>query len=238
MKQMRKFALGFLALAVSGTMFAQTADEVVNKHIEAIGGKDNWKKINAMRMEASVNAQGMDVPVIIHQVHNKASKQEYTVMNMTGYSIVTTDGGWNFNPFQGQQSPEPMTADEVKVAQDGLDIQGEMLDYKDKGHSVELMGKEDVDGTECYKLKLVRKSGRESIYLVDPKTYYVVRTQTKVTVNGQEVNQVINMSNYQKLPEGIVIPMTMENGAAPAPINVTKVEVNPKIDESIFKVSK
>jgi hypothetical protein len=131
-----------------------------------------------------------------------------------------------------------MTADEVKVGQDQLDIQGELLDYKQKGHSVELMGKEDVDGTECFKVKLTRKSGRESIYLIDPKTYYAVRSISKVTVNGQEVNQTINLSNYQKLPEGIVIPFTMENGQAPAPINITKVEVNPTIDEAIFKVSK
>jgi hypothetical protein len=48
----------------------------------------------------------------------------------------------------------------------------------------------------------------------------------------------MNMSNYQKLPEGIVIPYTMENGQAPAPINIIKVEVNPKLDESIFQVKK
>jgi hypothetical protein len=101
-----------------------------------------------------------------------------------------------------------------------------------------LQGKEDVDGTECFKLKLTRKSGRESVYLIDPKTYFAVRSMTKMMVNGQEINQTINLSNYQKLPEGITIPFTMENGQAPAPINITKVEVNPKIDESIFKVSK
>lgn len=238
MKQMKTIALGLMAFLFTGSVFAQTADEVIAKHIDAIGGKDNWKKVNSMRMEASVSAQGMEVPVIIHQVHNKASKQEYTVMNMTGYSIVTTDGGWNFNPFNGQTSPEPMTADEVKAGQDQLDIQGELIDYKDKGHSVELMGKEDVDGTECYKLKLTRKSGRETIYLIDPKTYYPVRAISKLTLNGQEITQTINLSNYQKLPEGIVVPFTMENGQAPAPINITKVEVNPKIDESIFKVAK
>jgi hypothetical protein len=238
MKQIKHITMGLIALLVSASVIAQTADEVINKHIDAIGGAANWKKVNSMRMEATVSAQGMDVPVIIYQVHNKATKQEYTVMNMTGYSIITSEGGWNFNPFMGQTAPEPMTADEVKVGQDQLDLQGEMLDYKQKGHSVELMGKEDVDGTECFKLKLTRKSGRESIYLIDPKTYYAVRSISKVTVNGQEVNQTVNLSNYQKLPEGIVVPFTMENGSAPAPINLTKVEVNPKIDESVFKVSK
>jgi hypothetical protein len=238
MKPFKLVSLVMIAFLLSGTIFAQTADEVVAKHIEAIGGKDNWKKINSMKMEANVNAQGMDVPVIIYQIHNKASKQEYTVMNMTGYAIVTNEAGWNFNPFAGQTAPEPMTADELKAGQENLDIQGEFLDYKEKGHTVELMGKEDVDGTECFKLKLTRKSGRESIYFVDPKTYYIVRAVSKLKLNGQDIEQNINMSNYQKLPEGIVIPYTMENGQAPAPINIIKVEVNPKLDDAIFQVKK
>ena len=238
MKQMKHMALGLVAFLITGSVFAQSVDEIVNKHIDAIGGAANWKKVNSMRMEANVSAQGMDVPVIISQVHNKASKQEYTVMNMTGYSIITTEGGWNFNPFMGQTAPEPMTADEVKAGQEQLDLQGELLDYKAKGHTVEMMGKEDVDGTECYKLKLTRKSGRESIYLIDPKTYYIVRSVSKMTLNGQEQSMTVNMSNYQKLPEGIVVAFTMENGSAPAPINITKVEVNPKIDDAVFKVAK
>jgi hypothetical protein len=237
MKTLRILTLACMGMMMSVLTFGQTVDELINKHLEAIGGKDNWKKITSMKMEANVNAQGMDVPIIIHQVHNKASKQEYTVMNMTGFQIVTTEGGWNFNPFQGQQKPEPMTDDEVKAAQEQLDIQGELLDYKDKGHTVELLGKEDVDGTECFKLKLTRKSGRESVYLIDPKTYYIIRTISKMKLNGQDIEQTINLSNYQKLPEGILIPFTMENGSAPAPINVTKVEVNPKIDDAVFKVS-
>jgi len=238
MKSFKVLSLMMIAFLISGTIFAQTADEVIAKHIEAIGGKDNWKKVNSMKMEANVNAQGMDVPVVIYQVNNKASKQEYTVMNMTGYSIITNEAGWNFNPFAGQTAPEPMTADELKAGQDGLDIQGEMLDYKEKGHTVEMMGKEDVDGTECFKLKLTRKGGRESIYLIDPKTYYVNRAVSKMKVNGQDIEQTISMSNYTKLPEGILIPFTMENGQAPAPINIIKVEVNPKLDDAIFQVKK
>ena len=238
MKRFKFVSLMMIAFLLSGTIFAQTVDEVIAKHLEAIGGKDNWKKISSMKMEANVNAQGMDVPVIIYQVHNKASKQEYTVMNMTGYSIITNEAGWNFNPFMGQTAPEPMTADELAAGQEGLDIQGELLDYATKGHKVEMLGKEDVDGTECYKLKLTRKSGRESTYLIDPKTYYINRAVSKTKVNGQDVEQTINMSNYQKLPEGIVIPYTMENGQAPAPINIIKVEVNPKLDDAIFQVKK
>lgn len=238
MKSFKVLSLMMIAFLISGTIFAQTADEVIAKHIEAIGGKDNWKKVNSIKMEGSLNTQGMDIPIVMYQVHNKALKTEVTVMNMIIQTVITNEGGWIMNPMEGKQAPEPMTADQVKMGQDRLDIQGELIDYASKGHKIEMVGKEDVDGTECYKVKLTRKSGSEATYLIDPKTYYVVKVDTKATVNGQEVNVSATMGNFQKLPEGIVVAHSIQRPEAPAPFNISKIEVNPKIDEAIFKMSK
>jgi outer membrane lipoprotein-sorting protein len=226
------------AIAVSASVFAQSADEVIGKHIEAIGGKDNWMKINTMKSEAMLNVQGADVSLTMYQVHNKANKQQISVMNMEGYTIITQEAGWSFMPFMGQTAPEAMTADQLALSKEDLDIQGELLDYKAKGHTAEFLGKEDVDGTDCFKLKFIRKSGSESSYLIDAKTYYILRRVSKIKANGQESDLIVNFSNYQKLPEGIVIPMTMENSMLPAPITFSKVEVNPTIDNAIFEVKK
>ena len=70
------------------------------------------------------------------------------------------------------------------------------------------MGKEDIDGVEAIKVKLTRKSGSEAVYFFDPKTYYVIRVASKIKINGQDVDHVANLSNYTKLPEGIVVPFT------------------------------
>jgi len=236
MKLIKHLSFAVVGLLFSAMSFAQTADEIVAKHIAAIGGADNWKKINNMRQEATLSVQGMEIPVVITAVHNKATKQEYTVMGMTGYSIITSEGGWNFNPMQGQTKPEPITQDELKYGKDQLDLQGDFVDYKAKGHTIQLLDKEDVEGVECLKLKLTRKSGNESIFFFDPKTYYIVRTSSKMSANGQEVESVVNLSNYQKLPEGIVIPHTIENSAIPAPITLNKVIINGTVDEAVFKV--
>jgi len=234
MKRLHTIGL-FLATFLFSAAQAQTADEIVSKHLAAIGGAENWKKVNSMKMEAALEVQGMEIPVSIFQLHNKGQRQEFTVMNMTGYSIITPEAGWNFNPMGGQTKPEPITADELNAAKDGLDIQGDMLDYAAKGHKIELLGKEDVDGTEAFKLKLTRKSGSEVINYIDPSTYYIIRTVNKVKVNGQEVEQKVNVGNYQKLPEGIVVPFSMEMPGAPAPVNIKKVEVNPTLDPALFK---
>lgn len=237
MKKIKILSLFAVSILMAAASFAQTADEIISKHIEAIGGAENWKKINTVKQEASLSVQGMDIPVVITFVHNKGFKQEFTVMGMSGYSIITPEGGWNFSPMAGQTKPEPITADELKYGKDQLDLQGEFIDYKAKGHSLEVLPKEDVDGTECHVVKINRKSGTESVFYFDPKTYYIIRTKSKVVANGQEVESIVNMSNFQKLPEGIVMPFTMENSAVPAPITVTKIVINGPVDAATFKVS-
>lgn len=237
MKKMKFLSILAVTILMTASTYAQSVDEIISKHISAIGGAENWKKINSVRQEASISVQGMDIPVVITFVHNKGFKQEFTVMGMTGYSIITPEGGWNFSPMAGQTKPEPITADELKYGKDQLDLHGEFIDYRAKGHSLELLPKEDIDGTECHVVKITRKSGTESVFYFDPATHYIIRTKSKVVANGQEVESVVNMSNFQKLPEGIVMAFTMENSAVPAPITITKVVINGPIDEATFKVS-
>ena len=128
-----------------------------------------------------------------------------------------------------------MTADELKASSDDLDVQGKLVDFKSKGHTVEYLGKDDVEGTECFKLKITTKAGNVETVFIDPKTYYIVRTVQKRIANGQESDVPTNLSNYQKLPEGIVVPFSI---ALPfGELVLSKAEVNKPVDESLFKPS-
>src|SRR5688572_32232188 len=108
------------ALLCCGLANAQSLDEIVNKHIEAIGGRDNWNKLNTLRMECNMKIQGSDLKITISQIDKVAARQDIEAMGMKGYNIITTTEGWNFMPFQGQTKPERITADELKLGQDNL----------------------------------------------------------------------------------------------------------------------
>jgi hypothetical protein len=107
------------------------------------------------------------------------------------------------------------------------------VDYKDKGHTIELVGKEDVEGTECFKLKVTLKGGNIRTLFFDPSSFYMIREVAKMKANGQEGEQTVNFSNFQKLPEGIVVPWSI--GTPFGELKVEKYEVNSKIDPSLFK---
>ncbi len=212
-------------------VMAQTADEVVAKHIEAIGGAENWKKVNSIVMEGSMNVMGNDVGVKISQLHNKGMRQDISVAGMTGYVFMTPTSGYTFMPFQGQQTPEPMTADDLKESLDDLDIQGNLLDYKAKGHNVELLGTEDVEGTECYKLKLTRKNSGEQTLYVDKDSYLMIKAVSKRKAMGQEMDIASEFSDYKEVG-GVLLPHAISQQFGT--VIMTSVKVNEPLDESIF----
>lgn len=225
-----------LAVCAAGFTFAQTADEIVNKHIQAIGGAEAWKKVNSIITTGSLKVQNAEVIVVQTVLNGKGSRQDFSIMGTNNYQIVTPDAGWNFMAVRGQKAPEPITADELKESQEGLDAQGSLIDYKAKGHAVEFLGTDDVDGVDALKLKVTLKSGKVETLYFDPKTYFVIRVIRKQKANGKEDNVTSNLSNYQKLPEGIMIPfsITLPFGE----LVVSKVEINKPIDENIFKPAK
>ncbi len=234
---MTKTIITSLAVAfLSFASIAQTTDEIIAKHIEAIGGKDNWAKIKSMRTEGTIKAQGAEIKITSTQIDKKASRTDIALMGMNGYNILTTTEGWQFMPFQGQTKPEPMTADDVKMGQDELDLQDEFITYKQLGKKIENLGKDDVDGTECFKLKMIDKDGKETTYYLDPSNYFVIKETAKIKANGKEMENSSTYSNYKKTDNGVYVAMNIGGGFGD--MEITKIEINPKIDEAIFKIAK
>lgn len=231
-----KLLLIFLAIGMlSVTTKAQNIDEILSKHAEAIGGLDNWAKIKTMKMEMAMKMQGMEIPIIATQVNCTAMRTDITVMGMSGYSIITNTNGWNFMPFNGQTKPEPMTEDILKSSQDELCVLDKLLRTKETGDKLEYLGTDDVDGTECLKLKLTDANGKESTYFLDAETYLLLKKTVKAMVNGQVFENSVTMGDYKKLDEGIVVAMNTHTGQGD--IEIKKITVNPVVDENIFKIT-
>ena len=124
---------------------------------------------------------------------------------------------------------------ELKDGQEQLDILDEFITYKDLGKTLELIGKDDVEGTECFKLVMTEKSGKTTTYYLDESNYQVIKETNKATIDGKELESNTLYSNYKKQDIGVVMPMN-QNGDM-GDMEFTKFEFNPKIDENLFKPS-
>ncbi|HEY0679437.1 MAG TPA: hypothetical protein VGD17_14225 [Chitinophagaceae bacterium] len=233
-----KVFAGMLLLS-SSYLQAQTADEVVSKHIAAIGGKDVISKIKSQVIESDLSVMGSTLTSTTTIVVGKGFKN---VANFNGQEIVqsvTPTGGWMINPLQGMTDPQPLPEDQVKAAQSAFDLGGELYDYQGKGSKVELTGKEKVEGVDAFKIKLTNKDGKESTFYIDPATYYVVKRESVNSIQGQDVTAVATFSNFKKTDIGYVMPFTtVTNQGFEITINVNKVEFNKEIDLKIFEMPK
>jgi len=216
------------------TAHSQTADEIISKHIEARGGLEKLRALQTMIMEGSMVQQGTDVAMKYYYAHNKGTKVEFSAVGQTGYNIITPTEGWTFNPFAGGTSAEPMPEAQQKEQAGNLDLAGPLVDYKTKGHTVEYLGKQNIQGADFYKLKLTRKNGKVTTYYFD-KNYLAAQVVTTALIQGSEQEVTTEYSDFRKTPEGYTIPFKRTSGGNE--ITFDKVEINPKIEDAVFKPS-
>jgi hypothetical protein len=244
---MRKLVIIFVAVQlINGfqNLKAQTVDEVINKYIEALGGKDKVKGINSVYQEGvTVLPNGNELTIKSWKVQDKLFRREVQFGMGSQTTIITDKEGWFSNPRNGGAF-EPVPEERLKVQAFDLDITP-LADYAAKGHTVELQGKEQVDAVECYKIKLTTKSGNAVTYYIDPKSWYVIReTRTGGGMGGgrpggqQGAGNAtfnINYSNYQKTEDGYMFPFTVSVGGQGQSLTYEKIEVNKPVDAKLYK---
>lgn len=229
------FLAATLAIVVSLSASAQTVDEIIDKHVAALGGLDKLSAVKSVYTERSLSVQGMEIPSKSTILVGKAMRTESSVMGNSMIQVVDGTTGWMVRPAMmgGTGDPEDMPADQIKQQLGQLDPFGPLVRYKDKGNKVELVGKEKVDGKDAYHLKVTTKEGQTVDEFLDANTYLI--SKVSMMMNGQAGD--ISFSNYKDV-DGIKFPNTMEMVSGQAG-NITftteKVTVNGSVDESIFK---
>ena len=217
---------------------AQTVDEVIKKNISALGGNERLKALKTMKMDLSITVQGMELPATSAQIHDVGRRTDFTVQNMTGTEVITKKQGWKFMPFMGHQKPEPSSAEEVKESAFTIDLQGYVVDYAKKGYKIELVGNDTVAGKIAHCLRITSKEGVSVDYFVDAESGNTVKLINKRTINGSLLEITSLLTDY-KTQNGYSFPYTINQdvpGAGPMVIKITKVEINPPVDASIFKM--
>lgn len=233
-----KYTLLLAGFTIAGftAVVAQNANDIIEKHVAAMGGSANWDKIKSIKMVGSMSVQGMEIGFTETIVDKKAMRNDINAMGQAGYSIITTTEGWMYLPFTGADKVTPMPAEQVKMAQEQLNIKtGKFID-KSKIDKAEYLGRDTVNKIGCFKLKITEKDGNVKTNFIDASTYYLVRMEAKMMIKDQEQEMTFNFSDFKKQPEGITIPMTVSSPLG-GDVNFKSVEINKPVDESIFKPS-
>ncbi len=234
----KTFAWFLVAGLISAAAWAQTADEIIEKHLQAMGGKDKLKAVQSERFTGKmVVGQGMEAPFTLEMSRPNKTRMEFTFQGMTGVQAFDGKTGWSVMPFMGKTDPEAMPEEEVKKMQEQSDMDGLLLDYKEHGRTVEFVGKEELKGTPVYKLKVTQKSGDIVYVYIDAEQYMQLKQTAKIKVGGQEIESETIFGDFKKV-EGLVFPHSIEQKAVGGPgamaMTVSKIELNPDVTNARF----
>lgn len=236
MKTLIKGALLLSATLGIVTTQAQNVDEIVGKHIEALGGKTVLNSIKSIYVESTVEFMGNEAPSTTYILNGKGYKNELDFNGTKIVQCVTEKGGWAINPMAGATTPQAIPADQLKNYQLQLHIGGPLMDYAAKGYKAELIGKD----SSSYKIRLTADNGIDMMYFIDQKSYLINKAVSKVSMGGQEIETTAAFSDYKKTDAGYTLAYTQQVILPQVTLNITnkKVEMNKDIDPAIFEMPK
>lgn len=230
-------------------------DEVLADHYEALGGTDAWKAVESVRFEGTMMmGPGMEAPFTMTMKRPNRIRLEFSFQGMTGIQASDGETAWMVMPFMGKTEPEEMPAEMAEQFEEQADIEGPLFDWSEKGHQLELVGAEKMEGTDVYKLKLTRKNGDVRYHYLDGEYFVTIKQEGKAKIQGQEMEIETAIGDYKQVClatsepvddatpcEGdvLTLPYSIESKPKGAPsgqtISITSVAINPgDIEDDFF----
>jgi outer membrane lipoprotein-sorting protein len=237
-------AAAVVVLAWAPVALAQTADDIVEKHLAAMGGRAALAKLTSQVATGtvSISTQGVDFGGPI-ELSKKAPNKSRTLMKLDlsalgGSEMVVDqrcDGKTAFasNSLQGDRE---ITGSQLQNMLNAS-FPSPLLTYKEAGAKLELQGKETVGGRPVFVLAFTPAAGPASKLFIDAESFLVARSVTKLDVPeaGGTIEQTTDIGDY-RVVDGVktAFSVTVSGAAQTVAITLSKVEFNVPLDDSVF----
>jgi outer membrane lipoprotein-sorting protein len=238
---MRKVLGVFLAVACgTAVLSAQTAEELVAKNLQAKGGLEKIKAIKSYKYSGKFQQGSFTAQVAAEAKAPDDLREMFTIQGMTQIQAYDGSSGWQISPFEGRRDPEMLGEDDLRNLSEDADFYGPLVDYKEKGNTVEYLGHDTVDGDDVYRLKVTLKNGDIIYMYLDPDTYIETHTDRQQFIRGAVRETQTDLGSYKQV-NGVYFPFSVSSGPKNRPnqkgtITIDKMEANVNIPDSQFKM--
>jgi len=209
--------LVFVLAAPPARLGAESVAEVLSRHIEARGGRQKIQELTSVRMTGTIAfGPGQPAPFLLQMRRPNKMRTEFVFQGMTGIQAFDGERAWAVLPMAGKTEPEYLPAEASREAAEQADIEGPLVNAAAKGHKVELLGHEKVDGRDCVKLMVTLKSGTVRYVYLDAVTFLEVKGEGRRMAGGDEVMLETYYRDYRDVG-GLKLPFLIEAGPAKRP---------------------
>ena len=244
---MRRFAgivTGLLAATVLAAQGApapepRTADEIIANYVKTIGGMEKLEAIKTLRKGGRyTSGSGLEAKVTEDSKRPEMIRQELILQGMVGVTAYDGKSGWKIEPWQGKKDVEPLGEEELKQVIEEADFDGPLVHYKEKGNKVELVGKEPVEGTDAWKLKVTLKTGDVQYFFMDTDYFVPIKVEKTRIVRGAPRESETSIGDYKEVA-GVYFPHSFEFGpkgsSNRSKIVYDQYAANVPMEDSLFK---
>lgn len=227
----------FVSLMGTGAVSAQSVDEIIAKNIQARGGLEKLKAVKSLRTTVKFSDGSFRAEFRQENKRPGKVKEEFIVQGMAQIQAYDGKTGWQISPFSGRKDPDLLSQDDMKSLIVDGDIDGPLVDYKEKGHKAELVGHDSMEGTDCFKIKLSMKNGDVRYYYLDTDSYLELKVEVQTTIRGALQESELYYGDYEQV-NGIYYPFAVEQAqkgsSSRQQFSVEKIEQNVDLDDSLF----
>ena len=232
-----------LSVAMAGVFSlharGQTVDEVIAKNIQAHGGLEKLKTVQTLRTVAKFSDGSFRADVKRENKRPDKVREEFIIQGMAQIQAYDGKVGWQISPFGGRKDPDLLSQDDMKGLIVDADVDGPLVDYKEKGHKAELLGHDSVEGTDCFKIKLSMKNGDVRYYYLDTDSYLELKLEIQTTIRGALQESEVYFGDYEQV-NGIYYPFAVEQAqkgsSSRSQITFEKIEQNAKVEDGQFNM--
>ncbi len=237
MKRIKSFATVILAVMFTVSLSAQTAEEIIEKSLQAMGGIEFLSNITSLYTEGDIDVMGMIGTMKTTTLNGKGMRQDMDIMGSIISTCYTDSAGWSMNPMMGSYAAETMPEQEYNSGRDQIYIEGHFLNYEKNGSTAKYLGTETVSGVDAHKVEITKPDSTSALYYFDPETYFLIYTIQQVDMQGMIVDNAMTFTDYRDV-EGYFTPfkisMDIAGGQFYMTITYKNVELNKPVDETIF----
>lgn len=211
-------------------------DQIVAKYFEAIG-QDNINKIETALATGTSIYFGQETS--FRQVQKRPDKAYMEVLLADGQIIkqgYNGVSGWMLASWMNAAEPVELVGPDLKTIKDMGNIEGDLWNWKEKGHKLILVGKQEMAGKPMYQLTLTKADGDIDEMYIDEDSYLLSKMIRKTSINNSEVEVEVFYDDYRNI-DGVLLPFKIEqrfNSQQGMVVNIKEIKFNIEVDDKIF----